>query len=76
MPLGKKADAGKELTSRELLIMSSQKDSRNYAVMGDPAVRKPVGEKPAERREVIVINTVTEAVPQPQPKAPRVDVRI
>ena len=58
VPLVKKADAGKELSSRELLIMSSQKDSRNYAVMGDPAVRIPVGVEPKASREVVVVNTV------------------
>ena len=69
VPLGKKADAGKELTSRELLIMSSQKDSRNYAVMGDPAVRIPVADKPKESREVIVVNTVVAPAPSPAPAA-------
>jgi len=45
--------------------MSSQKDSRNYAVMGDPAVRIPVAESPKETREVIVVDTAVQPPPTP-----------
>ncbi len=54
-PILQKAEAGRNFSEADLRVFLTRNDARNYAVLGDPAVRLPVGDVSTPKRETPLV---------------------